>query len=576
LRRGIGIFIGKAAVPSGRSTRRPDRGLVSPMRVPFAPGVVGGLSSDPALEPSGVGGHTLLQRRLALYGKVLVAQSIVYWLMYAIVWGPTVGFARSLGHIASWEVVLLTAIYSLFWVVARGKTRSTPFLLATDVVGSLAIGIDNVFLMLGDLGTISGVFENLVGFICILLLRALIVPSTVKRTLLCGVLMCGPTLLGVALGTRRFDDQALSWMTVLGFTVNWSVIALIFSGVASATLYGLRREVRDARRLGQYTLGEKLGEGGMGVVYRASHAMLRRPTAIKLLSDGKEANLARFEQEVHLLAGLSHPNIVTVHDYGRTADGSFYFAMELLEGMDLEKLVAAGGPQPAERVIHIIRQVARGLHEAHEVGLVHRDIKPANVFVCRRWGEPDAVKVLDFGLAKNKAEPPREATASNVVLGTPLYISPEALTSAALVDARSDIYSLGAVAYYMLTAEPVFTGRSTLEVCVQHLQSAPVPPSERLGSTVPADLEAVVLRCLAKTPADRYATAAELERALAACAAAGTWSAARASDWWQLRGNAPTPPPEDGSAGRTVEIDPGARQAAHRAPPAPPIAALRE
>src|SRR6185295_2641950 len=222
---------------------------------------------------------------------------------------------------------------------------------------------------------------------------------------------------------------------------NWSVIALIFSCVASSTLYGLRRQVRDARRLGQYTLGEKLGEGGGGAVYRASHAMLRRPTAIKLLAATGDASLARFEQEVHVLAGLNHPNIVTVHDYGRTAHGAFYYAMELLDGMDLEKLVAANGPQPAERVIHIIRQVARGLQEAHEVGLVHRDIKPANVFLCRRWGEPDAVKVLDFGLAKNNADPRTSVTGQDMVLGTPLYISPEALRSAALVDARSDLYS---------------------------------------------------------------------------------------------------------------------------------------
>src|SRR4051812_12988787 len=518
----------------------------------------GGQNSDPALEPSEVGGHTLLQRRLALYGKVLVAQSIVYWLIYAIVWGPTVGFKRSLGHIVSWEVVLLTAIYSLFWIVARGRPRSARVLLATDLLGSLAIGVDNFFLMLGDLGMISGVFENLIGFICILLLRSLIVPSTVKRTLLCGVLMCGPTILGVALGSHRFDDQVLSWITMLGFSVNWSVIALIFSGVASAVLYGLRRDVRDARRLGQYTLGEKLGEGGMGVVYRASHAMLRRPTAIKLLADGGDGSLARFEQEVQLLAGLNHPNIVTVHDYGRTADGSFYFAMELLDGMDLEKLVAADGPQAPERVIHILRQVARGLHEAHDVGLVHRDIKPANVFLCRRWGEPDAVKVLDFGLAKNNAEPRASLTGNNVVLGTPLYISPEAVKGVAVFDARSDVYSLGAVAYYMLTAEPVFTGSSAFDVCLQHLTSAPVAPSERLGRALPADLEAIVLRCLAKSTEDRYPSAAELERALAACAAADEWSAARAQAWWKLRADAPTtkptPTPEGYGASRTVKI----------------------
>ncbi|HKO52103.1 MAG TPA: serine/threonine-protein kinase [Polyangiaceae bacterium] len=531
------------------------------MRATFAPGSDGGLESDPALEPSESGGHTLLQRRLSLYGKVLVVQSILYWLIYAVIWGPTVGFTRSLGHIASWDVVLLTAIYSLYWLVARGRPRSAPVLLATDIGGSLAIGLDNVSLMLGDLGTISGVFENLIGFICILLLRALIVPSTVKRTLLCGLLMCGPSVLGVAFGRHRFDDQALSWITMLGFSVNWSIIALIFSGVASAVLYGLRREVRDARRLGQYTLGEKLGEGGMGVVYRASHAMLRRPTAIKLLADGGDASLARFEQEVQLLAGLNHPNIVTVHDYGRTADGSFYYAMELLDGMDLEKLVAADGPQPPERVIHLVTQAARGLDEAHDVGLVHRDIKPANVFVCRRWGAPDAVKVLDFGLAKNRAEPPTSLTGHDVVLGTPLYISPEALKSTELVDVRSDIYSLGAVAYYLLTAEPVFAGRSVFEVCAHHLHSTPVAPSERLGRAVPADLEEIVLRCLQKSPADRYATAAELERALAACAVANDWTADRARTWWKVRGAAPTPAHDDGDigVGRTVEIDPGAR-----------------
>src|SRR5688572_26341606 len=545
------------------------------MRATFARDGSGGQPSDPALEPSEVGGHTLLQRRLSLFGKALVAQSILYWLIYAGIWGPSVGFARSLGHLASWDVVLLTAIYSLYWVVARGRARPTRVLLATDVLGSLAIGIDNVFLMLGDLGTISGVFENLIGFICILLFRALIIPSTIKRTLLCGLLMCGPTILGVMFGRHRFDDQSLSWITMVGFSVNWSLIALIFSAVASATLYGLRREVRDARRLGQYTLGEKLGEGGMGVVYRARHAMLRRPTAIKLLRDGGDASLARFEQEVQLLAGLNHPNIVTVHDYGRTAGGSFYYAMELLDGMDLEKLVAADGPQPPERVIHLVRQAARGLQEAHDVGLVHRDIKPANVFVCRWWGEPDAVKVLDFGLAKNNADPPTQVTGHNVVLGTPLYISPEALKGAALVDVRSDIYSLGAVAYHMLTAEPVFAGRSAVEVCAQHLHSAPVAPSERLGRAVPADLEAIVLRCLAKSPADRYATAAELERALAACTAAAEWSADRARAWW-LRAGAPTPAREDDGGGRTVEIDPGTRQAALRAAPALPIARRRE
>ena len=235
--------------------------------------------------------------------------------------------------------------------------------------------------------------------------------------------------------------------------------------------------------------------------------------------------------------------------------------MELLDGMDLEKLVAADGPQPPERVIQLVTQAARGLEEAHDVGLVHRDIKPANVFVCRHWGAPDAVKVLDFGLVKNRADPPTALTGHDVVLGTPLYISPEALKSADLVDVRSDIYSLGAVAYYLLTAEPVFAGRSTFEVCAHHLHSTPVAPSERLGRLLPADLEAIVLRCLQKSPADRYASAAELERALVACEAANEWTADRARAWWKVRAAAPTPAHDDDDigVGRTVEIDPGAR-----------------
>jgi eukaryotic-like serine/threonine-protein kinase len=532
--------------------------------------------SDPALEP-GEDGLTLLQRRLSLYGKVLILQSIAYWLIYALIWGPTVGFAGSLGHIVSPDVILLTAIYSVFWFVARGRPRSVRVLLVTDVVGSLAIGIDFVFLMLGDLGTISGVFENLIGFICILLLRALVVPSTVKRTLLCGVLMCAPTIVGVAWGASRFEDQALSAITMVGFSVNWSVLAVAFSCVASGVLYGLRREVRDARRLGQYTLMDKLGEGGMGVVYRASHAMLRRPTAIKLLAHSGGANLARFEQEVQLLASLNHPNTVTIHDYGRTADGTFYYAMELLDGMDLEKLVATDGPQPPARVIHILKQAVRGLADAHAVGLVHRDIKPANIFLCKRWGDPDFVKVLDFGLAKDNAAPPTAMTGEATVLGTPLYISPEASLGAKHADVRSDIYSLGAVGYYMLAGKPVFEGRSALEVFAHHLGTEPVPPGERLGKPLPADLEVIVLRCLAKSPAERYQTVGEMWDALAACAGADEWTSAKARAWWEGRGDAPAPQVAASQEGRTVEIDAAARAAAmDYAAPTMPIALDRD
>jgi serine/threonine-protein kinase len=246
--------------------------------------------------------------------------------------------------------------------------------------------------------------------------------------------------------------------------------------------------------------------------------------------------------------------------------------------MDLERLVATDGPQPPARVIHILKQAVRGLAEAHDVGLVHRDIKPANIFLCRRWGDPDFVKVLDFGLAKDNAAAPSAAmTGEGTVLGTPLYISPEALSGANRVDARSDIYSLGAVGYYMLAGRPVFEGGSAMEVCAHHICTQPVPPAARLGKPLPADLEAIVLRCLAKSPAERYQTAREVWDALVACTGADEWTSDEARAWWEGRGDAPADKAADSRVGRTVEIDAGARAAAiDGAGPTMPVAVDRD
>ena len=250
----------------------------------------------------------------------------------------------------------------------------------------------------------------------------------------------------------------------------------------SQTIYGLRKAVSDIRRLGQYTLEKKLGEGGMGVVYRASHAMLRRPTAIKLLLPdraGKDA-LTRFEREVRRTAMLTHPNTVTVFDYGRTTDGVFYYAMELLEGASLDEIVEVDGPQPEERVIHLLEQAAASLAEAHDAGLIHRDVKPGNILVVDRGGISDLVKVVDFGLVKDVGVRARGGatsepalTMANAITGTPLYIAPETMTAPETVDARTDLYALGAVGYWLLTGTHVFGGKSILEVCAHHLHSVP-------------------------------------------------------------------------------------------------------
>jgi serine/threonine-protein kinase len=281
----------------------------------------------------------------------------------------------------------------------------------------------------------------------------------------------------------------------------------------------------------------------MGVVYRASHAMLRRPTAIKLLLPdraGKDA-LARFEREVRRTAMLTHPNTVTVYDYGRTTDGVFYYAMELLEGASLDELVRVDGPQCEERVIHLLEQVAGSLAEAHDAGLIHRDIKPANILVVDRGGISDLVKVVDFGLVKDMefrvragaaSEP--ELTMANMIVGTPLYVAPEALTDPENVDARADLYALGAVGYWLLTGTHVFRGKSVLELCTHHLNSAPEPPSARLGRPVTRDLESLLLECLAKRREDRPVSAHVLRDRLRSCAAAGRWTDARAAKWWEL------------------------------------------
>jgi serine/threonine protein kinase len=321
-------------------------------------------------------------------------------------------------------------------------------------------------------------------------------------------------------------------------TAVWWSLTTVLATAISSVIYGLRRDVREARKLGQYTLEEKLGEGGMGVVYRARHAMLRRPTAVKLLPAEKagEQSLARFEREVQLTASLSHPNTVTVFDFGRTPDGIFYYAMELLDGAALDTLVEIDGAQPPERVLQVLDGVAGALAEAHEIGLIHRDVKPANIMLCRQGGLYDVPKVLDFGLVKDVSGAGVALTATATLAGTPLYMSPEAITVPDAMDARGDLYALGAVGYFMVTGTHVFPGRTPIEVCGHHLHTRPEPPSARLGRAVPRDLERLLLDCLEKDPSLRPPTATDLQRRVRECRAYGAWDSDRARRWWQDNG----------------------------------------
>jgi len=335
---------------------------------------------------------------------------------------------------------------------------------------------------------------------------------------------------------RPLHILRIGFWSIFGMLMISAVLVYVLMRLANRLQATARRAALKARQLGQYALDDKIGEGAFGAVYRAHHALMRRPVAVKLLQTEKltQSSAARFEREVQLTSQLTHPNTITLYDYGRTPEGIFYYAMEYLDGLTIDRLVKQYGAQPEGRVIAILRQVCGSLAEAHAIGLVHRDIKPANVFLTQRGGVPDFVKVLDFGLVKVRDVPGgAELTMAEATLGTPLYMSPEAVEHANDVDASSDLYSLGAVGYFLVTGEALFDCLTLGEVLMHQVKDLPVRPSERLGKPVSPDLEELLMRCLAKNPASRPANARELDDALARCRNAADWTRDLADEWWR-------------------------------------------
>jgi len=317
-------------------------------------------------------------------------------------------------------------------------------------------------------------------------------------------------------------------------------IAVMVGVVGVHTIGTLRREAFAARQLGQYRLKKRLGSGGMGEVYLAEHQMMKRPCAVKLIRPEKAGDprmLARFEREVRATAKLSHWNSIDIYDYGRTADGTFYYVMEFLPGHNVGEIVDDYGPIPPARSVYLMDQVCAALNEAHGIGLVHRDIKPANIFCAYRGGVFDVAKLLDFGLAKPTFETTAQAqlTMEGTVTGSPLFMSPEQASGDDGVDARSDIYSLGAVLYYMLTGQPPFMSDNPLKVMIAHASQEVVPPRQ-INPELPIELEEIVLRCLEKDPEHRYQDVAALQRAFRELAFEEAWSSDLASEWWSCNG----------------------------------------
>jgi serine/threonine-protein kinase len=378
----------------------------------------------------------------------------------------------------------------------------------------------------------------------IILLFAAILASTPRKTLATALVAASMGPVG-ALIWQALGAEVPGFRQVLLLSIpNYLCAGL--ATVISHIITRLGREVRKAREMGSYVLGDLIARGGMGDVWQATHRFLVRPAAIKLIRpevlglgtpEQVRMLVERFKREARAAASLHSPHTIQLYDFGVARDGTFYYVMELLNGLDLQTLVSRYGPLPPARSIHILQQVCESLGEAHDRGLVHRDIKPANIQVCRRGRECDYVKVLDFGLVKSRppaGSPVLELTEPNLVCGTPAYLSPE-VAMGEPVDHRTDLYSLGCVAYWMLTGRQVFEAQSAMQMIVLHIQTVPEPPSRHSAFPIPAALEELVLACLAKQPSERPASAWELADRLAGCDVKSRWTRDDARLWWETR-----------------------------------------
>jgi serine/threonine-protein kinase len=485
-------------------------------------------------------------RRLGWAGLIYgMTYLIAYWVPYGI----TLLSGQPNRHYLLPDVVALISIAMGFavFVLSRRARKSAESLLdfglVFGVLGSLGISVAEFWRGLPARDWMASYMG--IPWECIwILIFPVVAPNTPGKILISSLAAAStaPATVLVATSIARVapPPEPLHFVLYFGFT---TYVAAVLAFIVAKIVYRYGVRLKKAQEVGSYELLMRLGQGGMGEVWVARHRMLARPAAVKLIrpellgadQQGRETMTKRFEREARDTAALGSAHTVDIYDFGVTPDGAFYYVMELLDGLSFDRLIAQFGPIEPHRAVYLLKQVCHSLGEAHDRGLIHRDIKPANLFTCRLGPDFDFVKVLDFGLVKHGADHPAatELTMAGHTSGTPAYMAPEMALGKADIDGRADLYALGCVAYFLLTGHQVFTGETPVATILQHVRETPVPPSSRTEIRIPAGLEALILSCLAKNPADRPSCASELSARLSASIPNDPWTRHDAREWWE-------------------------------------------
>ena len=482
-------------------------------------------------------------QRLAVFTAIGAGLWALTVVIHAFVTPRTVGTVIPMRAIAIEVIGVVTSVAVFLYVryaphTCEVKTDAGPWYM---ILNAILVAMVNTWVTAPTVETLGRLSWTTI----IILISAMIAPSTPRKILAASLAAASMEPLGVWIAHLRGLPVPSVLNTFVLLLPNY--VCAVVATVPSHVLQRVGRRLREAQELGSYQLVELLGRGGMGEVWRAEHRLLARAAAIKLIrpevlgaSGSTEGRIAlrRFEREAQATAALSSPHTIRVFDFGITREGTFYYVMELLAGRDLESLVREFGPVPANRTIHLLRQVCHSLADAHARGLVHRDIKPANIYVCRMGLEYDFVKVLDFGLVKfndKSASVPQETmlTANNTTTGTPAFMAPEVILGQSDVDRRADVYALGCVAYYLLTGQFVFDADTPMKMFLQHVQTRPTPPSQRTELRIPRELDDLVMACLEKDPNNRPQDAERLFELACRCGPNEVWDNAMARTWWE-------------------------------------------